>query len=177
MWNAAAAVDGVKRGVPSASSPAFSGCCASTSFSRGSARSTSDSGRCGGSGRSTRMPVTRGVAVELVEQREHARERRVARQPLRAREHPGLVRVAVDPALVDLRRVVLADQQRGDPDLAVERVDAVLDLLHQLGRVPRPSMMRWSRSPWLARSMATVHTRPLRRLYEFVYDRRRCPSF
>ena len=34
---------------------------------------------------------------------------------------PGLVRVAVDPALVDLRRVVVADQQRRDPDGAVER--------------------------------------------------------
>ena len=62
MWNAAAGVDGMKRGIPSDSRPAFVGCSASTSLSTGSALNTRDSGRCGGSGRSTRIPLISGSA-------------------------------------------------------------------------------------------------------------------
>src|SRR5918994_1317857 len=104
MWNAAAAVEGVKRGVPSASRPAFSGCWASTSFRRGKPRGRAGEGGVGG-------------------------------RPPRPGEDPRLMRVAGDAPLVDLRGVVLPDEEGGDADGAVQRVDAVLDLLHQLGRV------------------------------------------
>ena len=73
------------------------------------------------------------VAVELVDRTASTRGSEAsAGSRSGPREDPGLACAAVDPALVDLRRVVVPDQQRGDPDRAVERPDAVDDLLHQL---------------------------------------------
>jgi len=47
------------------------------------------------------------AAIELVERREHPRQRCVTGQPLGAREGTRLARVTIDPALVDRRGVVV----------------------------------------------------------------------
>ena len=114
MWNAAAGVEGTKRGMPSDSRPAFVGCSASTSFRTGSALKIRDSEQVRRQRPQHQDAADVGVGVELGDLADDLAQRGVAGQLLGPRRDAQLVRVAVDAPLVDLRREVVAHEQRGD---------------------------------------------------------------
>jgi hypothetical protein len=78
-------------------------------------------------------PVDVGVRVELGDLADDLAERGVARHLLGTGDEPQLVRVLVDPALVDLRREVVADEQRGDARRAPELLQLGAQRVLQLG--------------------------------------------
>ena len=94
MWNAAAGVEGTKRGIPSDSSPALTGWSASTSLSGGSAREHAGLRQMRRQRPQDEDPGDVRIDVELGDLADDLAERGVGREPFRTRDDADLAGVA-----------------------------------------------------------------------------------